>query len=470
LLMTLLPWAALALAVLAVILKSGSEGEGDHSTANPFPWLVAGFVALFMAIGAGWFWRDSLKDLWPTAQGFAGGGLLVMASIAASRGRQGSWAGPAAIGVLGSALWTLFGTDVREPYQIGAIAGAGLIGWMLAGSGSSWPSRSASVMGLCLFADILGRRASGGHSDHAGSMFGLLLAIGVVLATGIPKRPENADRNRAIGILAALAVMVLGAWLLATRHFFLGNLWVLFAGGAVVGLISAWVVPEKESGSSGFTIGMILWLAAATLAFGERQGFGMAVAAVGGIATLVCLRRPRAMLTMAPLAMLIAYRTFRELHTEASRALDIGQHYALIGIVLGASLLVLAGEWLSARRGESGSTPWTAVLWIPIFFAVPFVSAVVLAAKGFIGVLAGLAFGPFVLGLKGSSRLDILSLQLGLGAAMAGGYGWLGDKVDLARDEKIKAMLWVSIGVAVLAGAIALLSKSRPEEAERKLA
>ncbi len=236
---------------------------------------------------------------------------------------------------------------------------------------------------------------------------------------------------------------------------------------AAVGLVAAWLVPDSEDRSTGFVMGSILWLAAATLAFGERQGYGMAVAALGGLAMATALGRTRSLLTMAPLAMLVVYRLFRELHTDASRALDIGQHYALIGIVLGVALLVLAAEWRASRSAGSTSTVWASLLWLPMFLAVPFVSAVVLAAKGFIGVLAGLGFGPFIQALKGAARLDGFSLQLGVGAAMAGGYGWLSDKTDLAREEKIKSMLWVAALLVALAIAVALLSKERAEESPR---
>lgn len=456
---TLLPWAALVVAILALLSREGPRTEAEDSPEGVGKWLFFGVLAAVLALGAGYFWRDAVDGLWPTSVGFAGGaGVAVLSLLLGGLKSQpaNAFAAPVAVGAFGTAIWTLVDIEAREPYQLGAAAGIGLVGWLLSGGDSLWPGRTGIVAVLCLFADVLGHRAAGGHVSQAGSVFGVLIAVAVLLALGIPKRPESETRNRLIGFGAAAAVLVLGAWLLAGRHFFLNDLWILLAGGAAVGLIVSWLVPEDSSSGSGFVLSVIIWLAAATLAFGLRKGFGMSVTTLGGLAMLLCLGRTRALLTLGPLAMLVTYRVFRELHTDASRALDIGQHYALIGIVAGAAIVALATEW---RSSEAGKSPLAGLLWLPLFIALPYVSGVVLAAKGFVGVIAGLGFGPFVEGLRGSSRQGALSLQLGLGAALAGGYGWLSDKVDLARDEKVGTLISVSVGAAVLAAIIALLSR-----------
>ena len=475
---TLLPWAALVLAILAVLARDGaresaqSEGTWLQAIRANAAHFIAVWALILASLACGWIWQEELKGLWPTALGFAGG--CFMMSEAAKKGLLrgqpvNGLAGPAAIGVLGAAAWTLIPVDLREPYQLGAMAGAGIAAWVIAGSARGvWASRAAIFMILALAGDVLGKRAAGGHSAQAGSVFGLLVVVAMLLALAIPRNAETASRNRLIGIVLGVIVLGVGAWLLSMRHFFISDLWIIFAGAVLVGAIVAWLTPDAGDKSSlGFILSVIIWLAVATLAFGLRKGYGMSVACLGGAAVLTMLGRSRALLTLGPLAILVLYRVFRELHTDASRAIDIGQHYALIGLSIGVALPILAMEWRTSRSEASSKSAAASGLWTPAFLAVPFVSAVVLAAKGYVGVLTGLGFASLVEGLKGSSRLDSLALQLGIGASMVASFEWVSSKVDLARDEKVKTLVWVAAGIGLLALLISMLSRASRVESSR---
>lgn len=475
---TILPWAALVLVVLALLAREGLRegGSGDK------PWLqrirdnaahfAAGWAVLLIALLCGWIWRDSLKDLWPTALGFAGGAFLVFE--AAKKGLlpgqpANALVAPAAFGILGAAAWTLLRDDVREPYQLGAMAGAGICAWIVAGSErGNWASRAAVFMIVALAGDVLGKRAAGGHSAQAGSVLGVLIVVALLLSLGIPRKKDTATRNALIGTVLGVIVLAVGSWLLSMRHFFINDVWIIFGGSLGVALVVAWLTPEEpEQGNVGFILSVILWLGVATLAFGLRKGYGMSLACLGGAATLTMMGRSRALLTLGPLAILVIYRVFRELHTDASRAIDIGQHYALIGLSVGAAIPVLATEWRSHRSDRDAKSAWASALWAPSFLAVPFVSAVVLAAKGYIGALTGLGFASLIDGLRGGRRLDSLALALGIGGAMVSGFGWLSSKLDMARDEKVKTLVWVAAGVGLLALCITLLSRPSRVESSR---
>lgn len=463
---TILPWAALALAAAAWFMRDGEKDAAGEKTALSTQ--AAALLLAILTVGAGFVWKEPMRDFLPTTYGFAAGVVLVLLAsfLGGTKGQpSNAMAAPVALGVFGAAVWTLVPLASREPYQLGAAAGAGLAAWLLSmGTSSSWASRAGFTLILAVSADILGTRGMGGNSDHAGSILGLVAAIAVVISVGIPKRPENADKMRAVGVASAAILVALGGWLMGTRHLFLNDVWVLFAGSTAAALIVGWLVPDRvEKSSFGFILAVVVWLGLATLAFGLRKGFGMSICLLGGMAMLTAMGRTRALLTLGPLAMLVFYRVFRELHTDASRALDIGQHYALVGIVIGLALPILASEWSQSRRGNPKESA-AAFLWCPAFLAVPFVSGVVLAAKGYVGVLAGLGFGSVVDGLKGGIRLDTLALQSGLAMAMVAGYRWLGSKVDLAREEKVATLTWVVVGLGVLAIAIAFLSKSGSEE------
>jgi len=464
---TLLPWAALLLALAAWFVRDGEKETTESRTAP----MLMGAALLFalLAVGAGFIWNEPLRDLLPTSYGFAAGiGVVLLAALLAGRLGQPRepLAMPIALGAFGAGIWTLVSESVREPYQLGAAAGAGLAGWLLSlGGQGSAAARTGLILGLAISADVLGSRGMGGNCDHAGSILALVAALATLLAVGLPRKPDSAASMRLIGAAVGIVVLALGGWLLATRHLFLNDIWILFGGSALAAILVAWLVPDEvQEGSVNFILGVILWLGIATLAFGLRKGFGMSICALGGAATLTLIGRTRALLTLGPLAMLAIYRVFRELHTDASRALDIGQHYALVGIAIGIVLPLLATEWTARRRADtSGSV--AAFLWMPCLLAVPFLAGVVLAAKGYVGVLAGLGFASVVDGLKGAVRLNGMALQVGLGFAMAGGYRWLSSKVDLARDDKIAALTWVAVALGVVAIGIALLSKQGREQA-----
>lgn len=462
-----MPWAALAVAIAAFFLRDGSRDSAEGAKPTPF---VLGAAALLgiLGIAAGFAWNEPLRDLLPTAYGLAGGVAIVLlaAFLGGAKGQPGNaLAAPVALGAFGAGIWTLVDIGVREPYQLGAAAGAGIAAWVLSvGAANEWAARTGVILALAIGVDILGNRGMGGNCSHAGSILALTSALAALLALGMPKKPENAPTIRAVGITVGIVVMALGGWLLATRHLFLNDIWILFAGSAMAAVIVAWLVPNHaEESSVNFILAVIVWLGVATLAFGLRKGFGMSICALGGATALTIMGRTRALLTLGPLAMLVIYRVFRELHTDASRALDIGQHYALVGISIGILLPLLAAEWSTRRRADAKSG-LAAFLWTPGLLSVPYVAGVVLAAKGFVGVLAGLGFASVVEGLKGAVRLNGLALQVGIAFAMAGGYRWLSPVVDLARDEKIAALTWVAVLVGVLAISITLLSKDGREE------
>lgn len=463
---TLLPWAALALALGAWFVRD-NEKDGAASPVSPGPLAAAVLLAL-LAVGAGFVWNEPLRDLLPTAYGFAAGvGVVLLSALLVARPGQPKepLALPLALGAFGAGLWTLLAESVREPYQLGAAAGAGMAGWLLSlGGRGSAAARTGLILGLAVAVDILGSRGMGGNCDHAGSVLALVAALATLLAVGLPRRPESAGSMRLVGAAVGIVVFALGGWLLATRHLFLNDIWILFGGAALAAVLVAWLVPDEvQEGSVNFILSVVVWLGVATLSFGLRKGFGMSICALGGAATLTLLGRTRALLTLGPLAMLAIYRIFREMHTDASRALDIGQHYALVGIAIGILLPLMASEWVAHRKSDTKAS-LAGFLWMPGLLTVPYLAGVVLAAKGYVGVLAGLGFASVVEGLKGAVRLNGMALQLGLGFAMAGGYRWLSSKVDLAREDKIAALTWVAVVLGAVAIGIALLSRQGRDE------
>jgi hypothetical protein len=193
-------------------------------------------------------------------------------------------------------------------------------------------------------------------------------------------------------------------------------------------------------------------------------GYGMAVSLLAGAGTLVLFGNIRGLMTMSVAAAILVYRLFRELYPAEARALDIGQHYTMIGVAIGALLPLLPLEW-ARNKNLSGPRSNTAIaLWLLILAGLPVASAILLGSKGAIGMVVGLSFAAVIEGLRGAASLAPMGIALGLGSITILSYSWLGDWTDLERGIKTRAVLFVA--VILLAFAAALFGISRTQATE----
>ena len=91
---TLLPWAALALVALALLARDGmrqageAEGTWFQRLRPCMGHLWAALALILASLAAGYVWKDGLKNLWPSALGFAGGVALAAAALKLGRLRS----------------------------------------------------------------------------------------------------------------------------------------------------------------------------------------------------------------------------------------------------------------------------------------------------------------------------------------------------------------------------------------------
>lgn len=396
--------------------------------------------------------------LWPSVLGFAGGiAGAIVASFLSKHPLLGgaSRSGPLALGVAAAGLVTLVKQPDLEPAQLGLVLGLALGAWLLAPSDEStpdWPSSAAFFGAAILAADILGRRAVGGHSSHAGLV--LAIASVAVLAAVLFAGAKDEDSSAALkgwkGLIF-IALLIGAGWVIATRYIWLGNAWCIFGGAVLVALVASHLTGrESERSTLRFALSCAVWLGVATLAFAYLRGFGMSLALLAGAVYFLSTGNRAGLLSLAPLAALVAYRVFREAHVTASRALDIGQHYGLVGLLAGATLTIVAWEY---RRSLFGVSPAKAglakVLVVAVALGAPVLGAVLLAEKGYVGLLVGLVFGAAVLGLQGARSPLGLAMPTGLALGMSSIFGWMVPFLEKTRDEKLKALYW-SVPVIVL--------------------
>jgi hypothetical protein len=292
-----------------------------------------------------------------------------------------------------------------------------------------------------------------------------VVILGIATETAVPKTAANRSSLLPI-VLAAFGAGL--AFLLATKFVFIGDIGTLAALAAGGALVTHWILPtSRDSNGATSALAVLLWIGLATIAFGIRSGFGIATLFVSASILLICFGNPRAILSLGPVAAIAAFRLLNEL-SDTTKALDIGQHYGMMGLVIGATIVLIGVEWLRSIQARTDSKIVIAgALWTGIFVALPACIAIVLGAKGFVGAVAGVGFGSVIALLVGSNRSLPFQALTSLLPLMLLEYPWLTEKLDLTRDLKVQSLIGFAVVLTVLSATIGWLSRteSAPEGA-----
>jgi hypothetical protein len=458
----LLPILAVVIAVAAVFLRDHLPAETAKRREAP----AGAFVVLAIVVGALVFGAFSgyggLEDALPLTLSAAIGALL--AAVAYALGLMPGQQSAGRSAPMGMAVLAV-GSIALLPYPsmpLALVFGAAVGAWFLSigtqDDPNPWGMRAAAFVGPVVAVNLLGKAGQvGEYGSHAGTLLGLAIALAAVLAGVF----GSLLKGTAIARLGAMVILTtVSMWLIGDRLLQVSELLVLGFGGSLLALIVHGLCPEEDEASTlRLTVGSVIWIAAGSAAFGYAKGFGVAVVLLVATGVLLAGGNRRALLTLGPLAALTFFRVFRETHTEAPRALDLAQHYAMIGLVLGATLPVMAQEWLRAVSKRGGFLTLVAGgLWIAVLIVGPVAAAVLLGAKGAVGYVFGLGIAALIEAVRGERSAHAYTLGMGLSAAMTATFGVLLPHLDLARDEKLVRLAWLGGGVLVLALAIAVLS------------
>ncbi|MEZ0327792.1 MAG: hypothetical protein ACAH95_18000 [Fimbriimonas sp.] len=333
--------------------------------------------------------------------------------------------------------------------QLSLIAGIGL-GAILSG-GYAAALGATAVVALDRFGSL---SAGAENLALAGSIIGFALLLSAAAEAMVPKNVVEAGIAFAFPLFGFLSFTILfkDQPLAATGVF-----------GIVSGVVLAVLIPKSEPVnpiSAG--IGALISVGLATAAFALDKGTGMAAAFLGAAGFLLILGNARAVLALGPLFGLVLFRLFQNLYPDTSKAFDIGQHYALIGLMIGAVVpLILIDATPLAERARAKGIGALGVLALIVMALVPILT-VFLGPTGAAGLVVGLGFaGVFELVRQGSSLLA-LSAGSGMAGVMLVSYGWLAKSLDLTRDEKIRILAWSAGGILVLSLLAVLLLRSEP--------
>jgi hypothetical protein len=288
-----------------------------------------------------------------------------------------------------------------------------------------------------------------------GSTLGLAGLVGAIISEALPK---TSDVLRPVAIGLALIV---GGYL-STRSLGDMNLTYVIMIGAAAGFVVNFLISDSESDVTRIAIAAVIAVSIATIAFGFAKGTGMALALGAMVSILLGCGNRTALLAIAPLFGLVLYRLLKEINNDSTRALDIGQHYALLGVMLGALIPLLPTNWIQ-RTGSKGGIG--AFIWSILILSGPVFIAVMLGEKGSIGFVAGLGLSGLCQALRTDKGLLALAIIPGLAATTTVCIDWFHDWTDLARDDKVKVFMIAGVAVVILSSILAAIAKAPSNEA-----
>lgn len=451
-----LPYAALAVAVLAFLTRDGAKP--DEKTRKPeapvgaFMVLAALVVTLILGITlSGKIIPDGVSAGYGMGIGVFAAALAYGIGLMGMQQAAGRSFPIAVAATIVAFLPMLPGTPAPMAVVFGAAVGAWILSIGKNEDPNPWGMRAAVAIAGIVAANALGSRIDAEVVGYAGTMFGIVAALIGVINVPIPAVARG---------LAIVALFSASGWLIGDKILGIPETFIIVPIASAVALIVSWLLPDEEQPNTlRMALATVIWITAGTASFSQRQGFGMAVLFLTAVSTLLLLGNRRALLSMGALGAIVFFRAFREMNTEATRALDIGQHYAMIGLVIGACLPILAQEWLRTVAKRGGFLALVAGLaWVIALLGVPLGAAVIFGPKGVVGYLFGLGLASLAEGIKGERSAHSLSLALGLSGVMTLVYEGLAPHLDMTRDEKVRALMYIGGGVVVAALLIAVLS------------
>lgn len=306
------------------------------------------------------------------------------------------------------------------------------------------------AMAALSFSQILGTYANSSFTyQSSGEMFMLALAL-LGVAGQIVQRFGKLDAKVWIPVSVVLALgIVYGC---SAKQLAGDIVWKPLLLAVLAAAIAHFSFSNEETGSFSAVLLSVIWIGLATVAFGVSKGFGITLVLVVSLSLLILWNSDKPILSAGPLLALALHRVFRELHPGISAAIDIDEHYALIGFSVGVLIPLLPGEWLERAKGVAASrTASGLLLWEILGLATPALLALFLAPKGLLGFVTGLGFCGLLALFKGRGSLTALIVAAGLGAVSVIEYGWVEGLSQMTRSDKIHWFEYCSAGLALAA-------------------
>lgn len=342
-----------------------------------------------------------------------------------------------------------------------AMAVLGLVGGVIAWSGNARGGTAfAGIGALVLLANRWTPEGFGKIPNAVGSM----LAVAVV-AAGLLVLVLSRGKSGPSPLLAG----GLGAVLVAGAGFFVAQwggddstLPVTIFASILGAFATAWMDiggAQTQKRTTQLVLGGLIFMGLATFAFAQDQSFGVAVSAFAGLAAFILLGRTDLSSVIGPVLGMLAYRTLRIDFPESTRSFDIAQHYGMVGVMIGAGLLVLL---LGMPRIESGWKNWGrfGVLSL-VAGGAAVIGLFFFGVKGGVGLLVGLGLGAWLAALISERSAFGIAPLVGLAGLAAASYGEVSQAFEFTRDQKMQIFVWSVVGLGGLIVALNLVFSDR---------
>jgi hypothetical protein len=455
-----LPFACLGIVIVSLALR---HEKPSGSAPHPGSWLL-----LLVAVGAS---GAIAQHLGSPRIGAIWMGLVAGAGAAAIAAAIDRWkphvSALIALGAVAPASVLMFAPGAYSA-ALAASFGTGVAALVFRLKGPALVSTIASV--VCLSSVI----ATQSDSSFALPWAGVAVTVGIALASlasaVLSRIVPNWDRLSPVFVACVIAAIAYAA---SIRYLSLGGGWIGLCLAPVAALIAYWLSATEDSGPDAFglLVSAAIWMGLATAAYGLSKSFGVSLALVLAMGTLVALDTDRAIASSGPLLAIVLTQAFRAIHPDAARSIEVGQHYVLIGLVLGALVPLLPEQWLDRVKPPEGWRRSLAVaVWITTLAAVPLLVGIYLAPKGLLGFVAGLGLSGFFGGLRSPVTLTVPALSAGLCCLTFQTYSWMGDLTDLPRDDKVHWIEYGTIGLLVATVALIALGAGKKESVKMEVA
>lgn len=379
-------------------------------------------------------------------------GLIVGAVATLASAFLGGKIAPIGLGVAAACALHLVGPSVTTSAQLALLCGGTIGALTLRRDGALATSLIAAG---CVAADFLGSfYSSVPNAAMFGSILGLAGLVGAIVSAAVPTG-VSVLRPVAIGLVTTVggyfATRMMGDW----------NLPLVVTLGSAAGIVVHFLVPEDEKDATRLTIASVIAVSIATITFGLAKGTGMALSLGAMTIILLGCGNRVGVLAIGPLFGLVLYRFLKQVDFDSTKALDIGQHYALLGVILGAAIPLLPANW---NYNSSLKNGLGAFLWAILVLSSPIFIAVMLGEKGSVGFVGGLGLAGLCQALRGERSLLPLSIAPGLASVTILCLNWFNDWADLARDEKVKIFTIGGVALVVIAIALGLIARPSKQE------
>lgn len=484
---TFLPWASIAIAAAVLILSArprpgGATTPGSAGGPTQF-WLdmaaaktpLLGTLAIgALALAAGYIWESQLPGLSSVGTGIAIGALMAACAhvLELALSSSSSTLLPTlaiAAGFVGAALLGKGSVQVLLGLVFGAASGAGVLS--LSGGRGTWARNTTFLAGILAGATALGLlRGDEARYMQTPIVFACAALFAALLTHAAVEfiRKQSGDRGVSPLLGAGIAVILLiaAAKVIAARYLFLNAAFICMAGAILSAALAAWIISDdREDDPGSFAIASIIWVSWVIVAFGLLQGFGVAISAAAAATLLVAIDSRRALTSLGIVLAIVFYRIFLELYPAESRAIDIGQQYAVIGLLIGAALPLATAGWAAKVRANYsglGAVSLSFIAGVVLLLAVCGLSFVI-GSRGAVGFVVGLGVAIFAQGIAGKFRLAVPAIVCGLGSAMLLSFNYISPHIGLERETKIRVLAW-ALGALVVVLILAEMLSRRPSK------